>query len=62
MVYQPVRTKLLEDCLAAGAVVVPGVEMFLRQARAQVRLFVGKDLSEDVLRSFLAGSTAAVRL
>jgi shikimate dehydrogenase len=62
MVYQPVRTKLLEDCLAAGAVVVPGVEVFLRQARAQVRLFVGKDLSEDVLRSFLAGSTAAVRL
>ncbi|MFT7534380.1 MAG: 3-dehydroquinate dehydratase/shikimate dehydrogenase [Hyphomicrobiaceae bacterium] len=62
MVYQPVRTKLLNDCLAAGAVVVPGVEMFLRQARAQVRLFAGKDLSEDVLRSFLAGSAAAMRL
>tara|TARA_R110002072_G_scaffold228234_12_gene385418 strand:+ start:65809 stop:67314 length:1506 start_codon:yes stop_codon:yes gene_type:complete len=62
MVYQPVRTKLLEDCQRAGAVVVPGVEMFLRQARAQVRLFVGKDLPEEVLRSFLAGSTAAVRL
>jgi shikimate 5-dehydrogenase len=43
-------------------VVVPGVEMFLRQARAQVRLFAGKDLSEDVLRSFLAGSAAAMRL
>ncbi|MFT4513268.1 MAG: 3-dehydroquinate dehydratase/shikimate dehydrogenase [Planctomycetota bacterium] len=62
MVYQPVRTKLLDDCLAAGAVVVPGVEMFLRQARAQVRLFTGKDLSEDVLRSFLAGSTASARM
>jgi 3-dehydroquinate dehydratase / shikimate dehydrogenase len=58
MVYRPVRTRLLRECERAGAVIVPGVEMFLRQARAQVRLFTGKDLSEAVLRSFLAGCTA----
>lgn len=58
MVYQPVRTRLLRECEQAGAVIVPGVEMFLRQARTQVRLFTGKDLAEAVLRSFLAGSTA----
>lgn len=62
MVYRPVRTRLLDECQRAGATVVPGVEMFLRQARAQVRLFTGMDLSEDVLRGFLAGSTASVRL
>ena len=56
MVYQPVFTKLLRDCEVAGAIVIPGVQMFLNQARAQVRLFTGKDLSDDVLRTFLAGS------
>jgi 3-dehydroquinate dehydratase / shikimate dehydrogenase len=59
MVYRPVHTRLLRDCAAAGARVIPGVEMFLRQARAQVRLFTGKDLSENALRSFLAGSTSS---
>ncbi|HIE71490.1 MAG TPA: hypothetical protein EYP98_15675 [Planctomycetes bacterium] len=59
MVYRPVQTKLLRDSQAAGAVTVPGVEMFLRQARSQVRLFTGQDLSESVLRGFLAGSAVA---
>jgi len=59
MVYRPVMTKLLRDAEAAGAVVVPGVEMFLQQARAQVRLFAESDLPEAALRGFLAGSTLA---
>ena len=59
MVYRPVMTRLLRDAEAAGAVVVPGVEMFLRQARAQVRIFAEQDLSEAALRGFLAGSAMA---
>jgi len=56
MVYQPEWTALLKDCAAAGARAVPGVEMFLSQARGQLSLFVGQDLPSMTLRSFLAGS------
>ncbi|MFK7742377.1 MAG: type I 3-dehydroquinate dehydratase [Planctomycetota bacterium] len=56
MVYRPIATRLLRDAEAAGAIVVPGVEMFLAQARAQVRLFAGKDVSAHELRGFLAGA------
>ena len=59
LVYRPTWTKLLRDSRAAGAVAVPGVEMFLAQARAQVRLFTGEDLPGAVLRSFVAGSAVA---
>jgi len=58
MVYRPVQTKLLRDAAAAGAIAVPGVEMFLCQARSQIRLFTGQDLPVAVLRSFLGGSQA----
>ncbi len=56
MVYRPAVTRLLRDAAAAGAVAVPGIEMFLTQARAQVRLFTGHDLPEEELRLFLAGT------
>ncbi|MEY4675083.1 MAG: Shikimate dehydrogenase [Planctomycetota bacterium] len=56
MVYQPVRTRLLADARAEGAVPVPGVEMFLTQAAAQVEHFTGRRLDEEELRRFLAGS------
>lgn len=59
MVYRPTWTRFLRDAEAAGAVCVPGVEMFLAQARAQVRLFTGRDLSARQLRGFVAGSAEA---
>lgn len=40
-VYTPRKTTLLEDAEAAGAVIVSGVEMFLRQAIGQFSLFTG---------------------
>ncbi|MBL8754188.1 MAG: type I 3-dehydroquinate dehydratase [Planctomycetes bacterium] len=55
MVYRPAVTTLLADAAAAGAVVVPGLSMFLHQAAAQVRWFTGKELPVATLRSFLAG-------
>ncbi len=56
LVYRPARTRLLRECGDAGAVVVSGLEMFLLQARAQVRLFTGEDVPLDVLRGYLAGA------
>ncbi|KAL0380087.1 UNVERIFIED_CONTAM: Bifunctional 3-dehydroquinate dehydratase/shikimate dehydrogenase, chloroplastic [Sesamum angustifolium] len=40
-VYTPRKTRLLKEAEAAGAIVVSGVEMFLRQATAQFSLFTG---------------------
>lgn len=60
MVYQPRMTRLLRDAAAAGAIVVPGAEMFLTQAAVQIDLFTGSVLPEAELRSFLAGTAAGV--
>ncbi|MGB3967215.1 MAG: hypothetical protein WBO45_10810, partial [Planctomycetota bacterium] len=54
-IYRPATTRLLRDAAAAGAAVIPGLELFLGQAAAQVRVFTGKDVSTSVLRSLLAG-------
>lgn len=59
LVYQPFLTRFLRDAAAAGATVVPGVEMFLAQASAQVRHFTGAQLEPAQLRRFLAGTAAA---
>jgi shikimate 5-dehydrogenase len=59
MVYQPHLTRLLRDARAAGAVVVPGIDMFLAQAQEQVKLFTGRSIEAEVLRSFLAGTAAS---
>jgi shikimate dehydrogenase len=61
MVYQPYLTRFLRDAAAAGAVVVPGVTMFLAQAAAQVRHFTGVDLEPAVLRGMLAGTAVTER-
>lgn len=44
VVYNPPQTKFLRDAAAAGAVTVDGVEMFLRQAGEQFRLWTGKEM------------------
>jgi 3-dehydroquinate dehydratase/shikimate dehydrogenase len=55
MVYQPRQTRLLRETSAAGAIPVPGIEMFLTQAARQLSLFTGRHLPEDVLGSFVSG-------
>lgn len=52
-VYTPEETKLLRDAKAAGCVAISGVEMFLRQAAAQFRLWHGRDVGVDALRAAL---------
>lgn len=61
MVYQPNPTRLLRDAAAAGAVAVSGVEMFLGQALAQVRLFTGRAVEPAMLRHALAGTAVTAR-
>jgi shikimate dehydrogenase len=53
LVYNPYRTRLAGDALAAGASVVPGMEMFLYQAVEQFRLWTGRLLPDDELRLLL---------
>ncbi len=59
MVYKPVRTALLADAEAAGAIGVPGLEMFLTQAAAQIGLFTGQPPEEEELRRYLSGMGSA---
>ena len=49
-VYNPLETKLLKNANAAGAKVVNGAEMFIRQAMAQYKIFIGEDADEDQMR------------
>ncbi|MGE3175251.1 MAG: type I 3-dehydroquinate dehydratase [Planctomycetota bacterium] len=58
MVYQPRHTRLLRDAAKAGAIAIPGSEMFLTQAAAQVEKFTGVYLPESELGTFLAGTAA----
>lgn len=52
-VYNPRKTKLLKDAEAAGAIIVSGVEMFLRQAIGQCNLFTGGKAPEDFMRDII---------
>jgi 3-dehydroquinate dehydratase/shikimate dehydrogenase len=45
-VYNPAETLLLKQASGAGAKTVSGVEMFIRQAMAQYKLFVGAETGE----------------
>jgi 3-dehydroquinate dehydratase/shikimate dehydrogenase len=45
-VYNPAETLLLKQASGAGAKTVSGVEMFIRQAMAQYKLFVGAEAGE----------------
>lgn len=56
MVYRPHLTRLLRDAREAGAVPVPGLEMFLAQAAEQIQAFTGKRPVVELLRYFLAGA------
>jgi 3-dehydroquinate dehydratase/shikimate dehydrogenase len=49
-VYTPLHTQFLRDAQAAGASIVNGAEMFIRQAMAQYRIFLGKEPDEPTLR------------
>jgi 3-dehydroquinate dehydratase/shikimate dehydrogenase len=51
-VYTPRNTKFLRDARAAGAMTIDGVEMFLRQANHQFRLWKGRPIPTEILKEF----------
>ncbi|XP_062144759.1 bifunctional 3-dehydroquinate dehydratase/shikimate dehydrogenase, chloroplastic-like [Alnus glutinosa] len=52
-VYIPRKTRLLKESEAAGAIIVSGVEMFLRQAIGQFNLFTGREAPEEFMREIV---------
>ncbi len=53
IVYNPRRTKLLQDAAANGCQTIEGLEMFLNQAVAQFELWTGRPAPVEVMRSVL---------
>ena len=51
-VYTPRHTKFLTDARAVGALTIDGVEMFLRQANHQFRLWKGRPIPTEILKEF----------
>jgi len=47
MIYDPVETRLLKMAKAAGAEVIPGIEMFVQQAARQFEIWTGKPAPLD---------------
>lgn len=54
-VYNPRRTKLLQEAAAAGCRTVEGIEMFLGQAYVQFELWTGQKAPREVMRQVLEG-------
>ncbi|PIN26066.1 3-dehydroquinate dehydratase [Handroanthus impetiginosus] len=52
-VYTPRNTRLLQEAAEVGAVVVSGVEMFIRQALGQFKMFTGGLAPEDFMRKIV---------
>jgi len=47
MIYDPPETRLLKMARAAGAQVIPGIEMFVHQAARQFEIWTGKPAPLD---------------
>jgi shikimate dehydrogenase len=50
IVYNPLKTRLLQEAETVGCRVVPGVEMFIHQAVFQFELWTGQEAPVDVMR------------
>src|SRR5713101_3308873 len=61
-VYTPENTLLIKEARSRGCPVVTGVEMFIRQAALQFRLFTGKEAPLDLLRSIVKRALSPIAL
>ena len=61
-VYRPRETPLLQRARAAGAVVVDGTEMFLRQAALQFALFTKEQIVSDTATGNVPQKNAALNI
>lgn len=60
-VYNPESTLLVKDARARSCTVVTGVEMFIRQAALQFKLFTDVDAPQDLMRDVLKRTIGAAR-
>jgi 3-dehydroquinate dehydratase/shikimate dehydrogenase len=60
-VYNPENTLFIKDARARDCKVITGVDMFVRQAAMQFKLFTGQDAPEDVMRDVLNRAIAAAK-
>jgi 3-dehydroquinate dehydratase / shikimate dehydrogenase len=60
-VYNPEQTLFIKDARNLGCHVVSGVEMFIRQAAYQYKLFTGRDAPANVMVKTLRDATSPVR-
>ena len=59
-VYNPEQTLLIKDARHAGCQVITGVEMFIRQAAYQYKLFTGRAPDVELMRATLKAATSPV--
>jgi 3-dehydroquinate dehydratase/shikimate dehydrogenase len=60
-VYNPENTMLIKNSRARNCKVITGVDMFVRQASMQFKLFTGQDGPEDLMREVLKRATGAAK-
>lgn len=61
-IYNPERTLLIKNAREVGCQTITGVEMFVRQATYQYRLFTDREPPVDLMREALKKATNPVRL
>ncbi len=61
-VYNPENTLFIKQAREAKARVITGVDMFVRQAAYQYKLFTGRDASTALMRRTIKEATSPVRL
>ena len=61
-VYNPENTLLIKDAKKAGARIITGVDMFVRQAAYQYKLFTGMDAPSLLMRKTIKQATNPVQL
>ncbi len=58
-IYNPMKTKLLQQAENAGAKTIGGVEMFVRQAAGQFQAWTGKEAPTKVMRAVIENRLSA---
>jgi 3-dehydroquinate dehydratase/shikimate dehydrogenase len=61
-VYTPEQTLLVKEARARGCHVITGVELFVRQAALQFRLFTGREAPLDYIRKVVQRALSPVSL
>ena len=61
-VYNPENTLLVKEAQDVGCKIVTGVEMFVRQAAEQFKIWHGKEPPAGVMRAALKQATSSVKI